>query len=131
MTRKPTYHLVNVVFPMACFVLMGCCQFAHEAPLPWRRYRCPGAATAALAPLPLPWHRYRRFGTATAALAPLPLPLPPPPPGLAPLHAQTPCSRHSPDGLRRLATACERLRVPFPPQTTNVEGRLEYMGAVA
>lgn len=29
-TRRPNYHLVNVVFPMACFVLMGCCQFAHE-----------------------------------------------------------------------------------------------------
>uniref|UniRef100_A0A7S3TFX7 Uncharacterized protein n=1 Tax=Emiliania huxleyi TaxID=2903 RepID=A0A7S3TFX7_EMIHU len=58
-TRKPTYHLVNVVFPMACFVLMGCCQFAHEAPPPWHRYRCPGTATAALAPLPPPWHRCR------------------------------------------------------------------------
>ena len=27
--RKPTYYLVNVLFPMASFVLMGCCQFAH------------------------------------------------------------------------------------------------------
>ena len=30
MTRKPTYYFVNVFFPMASFVLMGCCHFAID-----------------------------------------------------------------------------------------------------